>query len=92
MHYSSFKKALRPLKELFLVSFVLTSVFIGVNALIAGDESAELSTGVSNFLADLAETILPEREPDVIPVQSLSLSIANPQIYIGTSKIGRAHV
>lgn len=85
MHYTSFKKALRPLKELFLVSFVLTSVFIGVNALIAGDESAELSTGVSNFLADLAETILPEREPDVIPVQSLSLSIANPQIYIGTS-------
>ncbi|GEM_PF-1186090 len=85
MRYTSFKKALRPFKELFLVSFVLTSVFIGGNALVAGDESAELSTGLSNFLADISEAILPEREPEVIPVQSLSLAMPNTNIYIGTS-------
>ena len=85
MRYTLFKKALKPFKEVFLVSFILSSVFIGGNALVAGDESAELSTGLSNFLADIAEAILPEREPEVIPVQSLGLAMPNTNIYIGTS-------
>lgn len=85
MVYSRFKKTLQKYKLLFLSSFLLSSSFIGVNALLAGDESAELSTGLSTFLVGIAEAVLLERIPEEILVDSLSLTISNTNIYIGTS-------
>jgi uncharacterized protein YjdB len=85
MKYQSFKSTLSKYKTIFLSAFLLSSSFIGFNAVVAGEESAELSTGLSIILADIAEAILPEREPDFFPVTNLTLSISNASLFIGTS-------
>ncbi len=85
MNYQSFKTTLTKYKKIFLSAFLLSSSFIGVNALVAGEDSAELSTGLSTILADIAVAILPEREPEFYPVSNLTLSISTTSLFIGTS-------
>lgn len=76
---------LKPFRYWFLASFILSNLFISGNSLVSGEESSDLSTNLSNAIIDIAQLFIPSPEPEIFLPESVTLTIPNPDIYIGTS-------
>jgi len=81
----TFQKKLKPFRSWFLGAFIVSNLFISGNSLVSGEESSDLSTNLSNALIEVAKLIIPNPEPVIIDPTEVTLTIANANLYIGTS-------
>jgi uncharacterized protein YjdB len=83
---NTLKKRLFRIRKLLLTIFLLSNSFIWGNALLASDESEEISSSLSELIVSIAQTFLPTPETEIILPVSLALSISSTEVYIGTSR------
>jgi uncharacterized protein YjdB len=76
---------LKPFRYWFLTLFITSNLFISGNSLVSGQESSDLSTGLSNAILEVAKLIIPPPEPVIITPTEVTLTIGNLNLYIGTS-------
>ncbi len=86
INMSTFKKKLFRFRKILLTVFILSNSFIWGNALLASDESEDISSGLSELIVTIAQTFLPTPEPEIILPESLTLSMSSTEVYIGTSR------
>jgi uncharacterized protein YjdB len=80
-------KRLKPIRGWFLMSFLLTSMFISANALLSNEESGDISTVIAEGIVTTVRAVLPPVEVSFVQPETITLSLRNQvsEILLGTS-------
>jgi uncharacterized protein YjdB len=80
-------KTLTPIRAWFLMSFLLTSLFISANALLSSEESSDISSVIAEGIVNTVRAVLPPVEVTFVLPESITLELKDQAttIILGTS-------
>ena len=78
---------LKPIRAWFLMSFLLTSLFISANALLSSEESGDISSVIAEGIVNTVRAVLPPVEVTFVLPENITLELKDQAttIILGTS-------